>query len=273
MGTVSQGLMVPSSSRRELLGAFGGAAIVLAMPVCTALAADRRQGPPPIIADEWPPGYQAVPLHEDAFGKPDDIGEAFKPIGARARVLVAQLAQGFNYLGQPSDFVTRYDIGAYGEGLKDLFEHASRAEKTREAYRVDRKIRDDREKHFDDQIRACAELQHQHEDEVGVIANTVDSNARVVAALNDEVVKQRDRVLALQDTFDETCRQFSQRGCDLGGILHAVSALVGIVSAVYTGGASLVATVGSGLETVRGTLGAAANAPNVSTLVADVRRR
>lgn len=209
----------------------------------------------------------------DPFGFPDETSDSLLAAGSRSRVLVSQLTQGLNYLGQPADFVSRYDIAAFNTSLNSLFALAIPAEKARSQYRQDKKIKDNRDQHFDDQINASLALQSSQESEITTIETTVQSDKDAADELEGEIDKQRAVVLDVQNQFDDAVRSFTQNsGCSLGDLLHGVEAVVGVVAAAYTGGASLVATVGSSIGTVRSAISAASDAKTVSDLVKDVQK-
>ena len=260
-------------SRRGMLQTLGyvGVGSLVPLPRDVEGSTQQRTLTRPPISDETVTRGSANAA-VDPFGLPDEAAEIFRPLTARSRVLVVQLSQGLNYLGQPSDFVTRYEVAAFASALQNLFAVNGRAENARAGFRRERTIREDRNTHFDNQIKASLELQSQHETELRLVAETIRDNTAAIQTLNTEVDKQADVVVTLHDTFDEACKNFSQGGCDLAGMVKALTTFIAVASAIYTGGASLVAAVGTGLAGVRGAIGAAGGASDPASFIDGVRK-
>src|SRR5580704_16671534 len=88
-------------SRREIISLLGGTIVgSVLLPCPNLLSAETISETPNLVI-------------ADIFGLPEETPETFVTIAARSHVLVAQLVQGLSYIGQPSDYVVRYDVKAF----------------------------------------------------------------------------------------------------------------------------------------------------------------
>ena len=217
----------PSASRRFFLSAGGGAA-GLAFGGLVALPESAAQP-----QNSCQAGLKASP------GMPDPYQGEPGMLALRAEGLLRQASLGFNYFGTPRNWIPTVSVGEFGTRLGSILDVLKTVEASLSALDCTSSQLDVPLDRFEALRSNNDALAQRLTGDLATGNDYVREIQTLISSLADDIDAQYRTIVEVQAHFNDDVQRRAGGGCGFGQVFEIVVAIVAVVAAVYTAGASL----------------------------------